>query len=53
LKDLQRAQPKNVFVLQLLKQAYVELCDWYNLRDLIPLLRKYHWLEKILFPLYR
>ena len=40
LQKLHQVQPKNVFILQLLQQAYLELKDWYRLEKLLPLLRK-------------
>ena len=41
LQNLQQLQPKNVLILQLLKQAYWELKDWERLQTLLPWLRKY------------
>lgn len=40
LQNIQVRQPKNIFILQLLKQVYLELKDWSNLEKLLPILRK-------------
>lgn len=40
LQRLHQLQPKNVLILKLLHQAYLELKDWQNLVKLLPLLRK-------------
>ncbi|MDR1057877.1 MAG: hypothetical protein LBL17_04975 [Coxiellaceae bacterium] len=40
LQSLHQIQPKNVFVLQLLQQVYLELNDWLNLEKLLPVLKK-------------
>ena len=41
LQNLQQLQPKNVLILQLLKQAYLALQDWKHLQKLLPRLRKH------------
>jgi HemY protein len=40
LQSLYQLQPRNVFVLQLLEQVYLELKDWHSLEKLLPILRK-------------
>lgn len=45
LQSVKQLQSKNVFILQLLYRVYVELKDWQNLKDLLPVLRKYRVLE--------
>lgn len=41
LQYLRQERPKNVFIMQLLKQVYLKLKDWYGLKLLIPILRKF------------
>ncbi|MDR1012579.1 MAG: hypothetical protein LBL40_01860 [Coxiellaceae bacterium] len=41
LQDLYRLRPKNIFVLQLLQQVYLELKDWDGLKKILPLLKRY------------
>lgn len=40
LENLHTANPKNIFVLQLLQQVYSELKDWHGLEKILPILRK-------------
>jgi HemY protein len=40
LQHLRKLKPKNDFIMQLLKQVYLELNDWYGLKSLLPILRK-------------
>lgn len=42
LQHLHKLQPKNIFILQLLKQTYLELKDWHGLKFLLPALHKNH-----------
>jgi HemY protein len=42
LQRLHQLRPKNVFILQLLEQAHLELKDWTGLKTLLPILRKRH-----------
>lgn len=42
LQHLHQLRPKNAFILQLLEQAYLELKDWFGLKNLLPALRKRH-----------
>jgi len=40
LQNLHQLQPRNIFVLQLLHRAHLELKDWQSLENLLPILRK-------------
>lgn len=42
LQHLRQMQPKNILALELLQKVCLELHDWNTLRDIIPLLRKFH-----------
>ncbi len=42
LRALQSVQPKNILILQLLKDVYLHEKRWHDLEKLIPLLRKRH-----------
>lgn len=42
LQNIHQLQPRNVFILQLLHKAYLELKDWQSLEQLLPILRKRH-----------
>lgn len=46
LQNLRQINPRNIMLLKLLQQVYVELHDWDNLKELLPTLRR----RKVLSP---
>ncbi|GGK84300.1 heme biosynthesis HemY N-terminal domain-containing protein [Amphritea balenae] len=41
LLSLRKKAPKNTYVMKLLREVYIQLCDWHALQQLIPELRRH------------